>query len=215
MKVRAKYDENFLMQIYNILTNGLNSYFYTSEDWEPLDDIIFSALRNNNCAYKESDKPMCEEFSTNDPDLMILFVNNMLGNDVNEYYDIIECYGVYYLIIFPEYFKDIKTELPDPDDESIKALASKAMGNSVYYDALCKIVRVFIMLTYNPVVNLQEFLSTSVAMNLRRAQSIIAIFILDTYREIQQEDIPDVPIADAIKYLEYPLSLLLMGIGPD
>lgn len=225
MIVETKYENSPLMVLYEALCNGFEKYFYVRgyarlrtynpDRWEKISDITANILNNNGCKYNEEagGRPCFTEYELIEGEYYLQFVIDWLGNDVNECFDIYQIDGTCYIVVFLDYFKDMIKEIPD-DDESVEALAARAIGRSVYYDAICKIVRVFILMVYNPALALQDLAVTAAARCLRYAPSIIAIRILDyyVYNGIRQEDIPDMPIKEAKDYLSSSLPLMLVGI---
>jgi hypothetical protein len=124
------------------------------------------------------------------------------ANEVNNYYDYIEFFGTKYLIIFMDYFENFfKPEQPE------------IIGRSVYFDAIKKIVDVFISTTTSA-AELMGSLSTTAASNMYRFAGVfIASLIIDELVGLNEDDVSIIAYND-LKYMITNISpqLLLLGV---
>lgn len=202
--MQGKYDESPIYKLYTLLDKELTKKYTCNMQ---IDKILKYILLNNGCKINEGyAQYQCIENIIPD-EYSICFINGIIGNDVNEYYDFITFNGMKYLIVFKDYFKDISYGTYNSQDPMLDLKI--AMGNSVYYDAIKKIVEVF-YLTSEPVPN--GLLTTAMAATQRWNQAIIAIHILNQFKPVDENDIPDIPMDDINKILDGNITLQLYGI---
>ena len=111
------------------------------------------------------------------------------------------------LIIFIDYFNIITDDSIDKHDPLYELKI--AMGNSIYYDAIKKIVEVF-YLTSEPMPG--GLLTTTMATTQRWNQAIIAINILNEFKPVDENDVSDISMSDIKKILNGKINLQLYGI---
>ena len=158
-------------------------------------------LENNGCAF--TDKSTIRIFSMGSvPNYILGFMWDAKANEVNNYYDYIEFFGTKYLIIFMDYFENFfKSEQP------------KIIGRSVYFDAIKKIVDVFISTTTSA-AELMGSLSTTAASNMYRFAGVfIASLIIDELVGLNEDDVSMIAYND-LKDMITNISpqLLLLGV---
>jgi hypothetical protein len=158
-------------------------------------------LGNNGCVF--TDKSIIQ-LSTlkSTPNYVLGFMWDAQGNAVNNYYDYIEFFGTKYLIIFMDYFENFfKPEQPE------------IIGRSVYFDAIKKIVDVFISTTTSA-AELMGSLSTTAASNMYRFAGVfIASLIIDELVGLNEDDVSMIAYND-LKDMITNISpqLLLLGV---
>lgn len=200
----GKYDENPIYRLYEVL-----DWKFTDpeiESWDDLDNILKLILLNNGCKIS-TDNQYQSMHNINFDDYRVCFITGMLGNDANEYYDFLIFNGMKILVIFIDYFNIIKSG-DIREDDSLYELKI-VMGNSVYYDAIKKIVEIF-YLTSEPMPG--GLLTTTMATIQRWNQAIIAIHILNKFKPVDENDVSDIPMKDVKKILENNIQLQLYGI---
>lgn len=211
----GKYDENPVYTLYHYLyleiNNFVNNDFSASEDskYKNLDQIIRLILLNNGCKIASNTEVLQKIYPIIESEYNICFITGMLGNDITEYYDFFVFNGTKYLVVFIDYFKiteEINYDIAD-NDPSYKL--KMAMGNSVYYDAIKKIVEVF-YLTFEPMPS--ALLATTMATAHRWNPSIIAIHILDNFKQVDENDVSDMPLKDIRTIADGNIALQLYGI---
>ena len=144
--MKAKYDVDPLVRIYNILNEEIKSYLDFVHNpkyglkYKIIDDIIKLILQSNDCKF--SSYVLAREFKISD-DYYLYLVSGAIGNDTNPYYDYIEICGSKYLVVFLDYFKDMKPK-PKYNDGSIESIANSFMGNYNYAEAIKTIVEIYI-----------------------------------------------------------------------
>ena len=202
----ALYDEDPLIKFQNVLNDRL----FSANGIDPKeDDIIHYALANNSCIFSDNVSSTTEKITDN---IYLYFIYGAKGNKFSESYDYISAYGISYIIIFTDYYNDIKTDIIDETDNmSIEDTANYFMGNSVYFNSICSITDLFIRLLSNvkpPSGSIQEKINMS-------APSIIAGSIINKIRPLQENDcdgslIPYEKLLDIIN--NNKLKLALIGV---
>lgn len=202
--MKGKYDENPAYTLYAAMM--LNFDYSARAEYDNIDNVLKLILLNNGCKISENDQPLQRNVIINE-DYMVCFITGMIGNDANEYYDFIIFNGMKYLIIFIDYFNFMKEGDINENDPlySLKI----TMGNSVYYDAIKKIVEVF-YLTSEPMPG--GLLTTTMATIQRWNQAIIAIHILNNFKAVDENDVSDIPMEDINNILNGNIKLQLYGI---
>lgn len=207
----AKYDENLMFKFYNIFKENLNRAIANIKYEEPIDPLMKLILLNNSCKILEENEVFSKDIEL-DNNIYISFVNNMLGNDANEYYDYITFNGSKYFIIFIDYFKDtVNNAITVSTEDEIKNTLHSLMGLSVVYDAITKLVDV---LFYN-IIDLPlpgTLLTTCTGKMQRFNASIVAIHILDQYKYLTTDDIPNMRQSDIDEICNGMIQLQLYGI---
>ena len=158
-------------------------------------------LENNGCAFKDKSIVHLSTLKST-PNYRVGFMLDAKANEVNNYYDYIEFFGTKYLIIFMDYFENFfKSEQP------------KIIGRSVYFDAIKKIVDVFISTTTSA-AELMGSLSTTAASNMYRFAGVfIASLIIDELVGLNEDDVSMIAYDD-LKDMITNISpqLLLLGV---
>ena len=173
---------------------------YTGKDIND-EAVMKLMLENNGCAF--TDKSIIH-LSTlkSTPNYILGFIWDAKANEVNNYYDYIEFFGTKYLIIFMDYFENFfKPEQPE------------IIGRSVYFDAIKKIVDVFISTTTSA-AELMGSLSTTAASNMYRFAGVfIASLIIDELVGLNEDDVSMIAYND-LKDMITNISpqLLLLGV---
>ena len=145
--MKAKYGTDPLINIYNCLNEELKCYLDFVHNpkyglkYKIIDDVIKLILQNNDCKF--SSYVLAKEVTISD-DYYLYLVSGAKGNDTLEFYDYIELYGSKYLVVFLDYFKDMKPKPKYDNMESIESIAGSLMGNYNYTEAIKKIVEVYI-----------------------------------------------------------------------
>ena len=212
----AKYDYNPIYKLYESLEKEITGYFdNTKRDflYKKMDPILKAILQNNGCGFiQESENmiPTCK-FSTIIPDeFYMVYIKGGKANDVNEFWDYVEMMGCRYLIVFLDYFEDIQFDGKEYQNEIEKNLAD-AVGNSVYFDAIAKLVDVFISLC-NPLAGTQAFAATAYSASCRYAPYIIAGSIVNRFKRITEDDISGIDLSALKGYIDGDINLILCGI---
>lgn len=199
-----------LFELYEVILSEFK-WFKNNKDeaWFPYigrtmntdESVMKLILENNGCAF--TDKSIIH-LSTlkSTPNYVLGFMWDARANEVNNYYDYIEFFGTKYLIIFMDYFENFfKSEQP------------KILGRSVYFDAIKKIVDVFISTTTSA-AELMGSLSTTAASNMYRFAGVfIASLIIDELVGLNEDDVSMIAY-DELKYMITNISpqLLLLGV---
>lgn len=204
--MQGKYDENPVYNLYRSLNKTLANKVITCEQIDPILNLI---LLNNGCKVPDNShvKQYQSYYDIIPNEYKVCFITGMTGNDANEYYDFLIFNGAKILVIFLDYFRDISYGTYDSQDPMVNLKI--AMGNSVYYDAIKKIVEVF-YLTSEPMPG--GLLTTAMATTQRWNQAIIAIHILNEFKPIDENDVSDIPMEDIKKILDGNINLQLYGI---
>jgi hypothetical protein len=173
---------------------------YTGKDIND-EAVMKLMLENNGCAF--TDKSIIH-LSTleSTPNYVLGFMWDAKANLVNNYYDYIEFFGTKYLIIFMDYFENFF----NPEQPEI-------IGRSVYFDAIKKIVDVFISTTTSA-AELMGSLSTTAASNMYRFAGVfIASLIIDELVGLNEDDVSMIAYDD-LKDMITNISpqLLLLGV---
>ena len=217
--MQGKYEDNPIYKLYlhfyrEINFKGERKHNRTilgSDEYEccnfyKLDEVLKLILLNNGC--KLNNNEPIQSIHTIIPDeYQICFITEMLGNDANEYYDFVIFNGMKVLVVFLDYFNGMIDGNLDKNNPFYQIQLT--MGNSVYYDAIKKIVEIF-YLTSEPTP--AGILTTAMATTHRWNQAIIAITILNNVKPVDEYDISDIPMEDVRKILDADIKLQLYGI---
>lgn len=205
--MQGKYEENPIFILYDLLNTTLGRKVVTN--CIKIDPLIELMLLNNGCKVPEHTNVNAYQASYDiiPNEYKVYFISGMIGNDVNDYYDFLSFNGLKILVIFLDYFHDITYGTYDSRDPMVDLKV--AMGNSVYYDAIKKIVEVF-YLTSEPTPG--GLLATTMAATQRWNQAIIAIHILNSFKPIDENDVSDISMEDIKKILDGNIKLQLYGI---
>ena len=211
--MQGKYDINPVYELAGILNFELRRYKEFEDDlpiergYDELDNVLKLILLNNGCRIA-SDKIQYQLIKNIIPnEYQICFITGMIGNEVNDYYDFLILNGMKILVIFIEYFDGLITHFINENDPMYQLKI--AMGNSVYYDAIKKIVEIF-YLTSEPMPG--GLLTTAMTTTQRWNQAIIAINIINFFKPIDENDVSDIPMEDIKKILDGNIELQLYGI---
>ena len=202
-------NNNPLLELYNVLRSHIG-FQENSTIRKTNDDMIFKLiLENNGCGFTDDSiyRFKMLQYTNN---YGIYFVYGAKANDVNEFYDYIEFYGMRYLVVFMDYFKDFGKEYKTIDE--IDANLQELMGNSIYFDAIKKIVDVYISTTTSA-AELMGSESTTAASNMYRFAGIfIAAKIIDDTVGLTENDVTTIRYQDLREMINKPIELLLLGI---
>ena len=204
----AAVDNNPLIEFHDVLYKAIKGEIQTKDiSNEPILKLI---LDNNGCGFTDN----CtygQEFLKCTKDYGIYFLYGASANAVNECFDYLDFYGMKYLIVFMDYFKDFYTNKNTTDE--IENTLNDLMGNSIYFDAIKKIVDTFISTTV-PAAELMGSLSTTAASsNYRFAGIFIAASIIDKEVGLTENDVTTINFNDLRTMLDnIQLQLLLLGI---
>lgn len=211
----GKYEDNPIYELTRHMIHELNwnkkfkNKYSITQHYEKLDDILKFILLNNGCKISEDESILQYQavYSVIPNEYDLYFVYGMMGNDANEYYDFLIFNGMKVLVIFVDYFDDILTG-PVDENEELYYLKTE-MGNSIYYEAIKKIVEIFYS-TSEPMSG--RLLTTAMTTIQRWNSSIIAIHILNGFKPVDGNDVSDIPMEDINKILEGNIQLQLYGI---
>lgn len=202
--MRGKYDNNPIDTLFDTLKTN---FTVTSRlNYNEIDPMLRYILLNNGCKESDGIMPIQKNIAIIE-DYEVCFVMGMIGNDANEFYDFLVFNGKKFLIIFIDYFNFVKEEDLNKEDQmhELKVL----MGNSVYYDAIKRIVEVF-YLTSEPMPG--GLLTTAMATTQRWNQAIIAIHIINYFKRVDENDVSDISMEDVNLILNGSTRLSLYGI---
>lgn len=189
-------DINPLLELYHSLLSKMAIANPTSDmpDMQPIstDKVLKLILEYNGCAFSDDAtfiKQQIGEETSAPMNYSIIYIYGAKGNEVNEYYDYIEFYGHKFLVIFMDYFKEYHKPRASQDEDPLEF----AMGKSVYYDAIKKIVEVFLATTVCMAeINSPALAATSTAFNYRYDPTIIAALVLRSTIGFFPEDVSDI-----------------------
>ena len=200
----GKYDYNPIYNLYNSLLINLDSSL--RDRYDNIDEMLKLMLLNNGCKISENSLVLQRKTVINE-DYIVCYISGMIGNDANEFYDFLIFNGMKFLIIFIDYFNGISNGIYDSQDPMLELKIS--IGNSVYYDAIKKIVEVF-YLTSEPMPG--GLLTTTMVTTQRWNQAIIAMHILNGFKPIDENDVSDIPMQNIKDILNGNIKLQLYGI---
>ena len=205
------YDENPLKELYLKINNA----FINSNKLDyGIDTLLRLILENNGCAFADNENKInsYKELIMNGT-YTLYFIAGAKGNNINECFDFVEFNGMKYLIIFLDYFKDMK-ENTHEFSNSIDKEAAEFMGKSIYFNRIVKIVQIFIATISNQAI-FTPTLSTSAAANIfRYAPDIIAGKIVNNIcGELNENDIDGIDYKTLTRFIsnEY-FDLTLYGV---
>lgn len=215
--MNAKFDEEPLVDLYKTLREHFrNNIYHDAElNYNSIDSIIRLILSNNGCGFVNDYVPACEVRIIDD--YYIYFIKDAKANDANEFYDYIEFMGSKYLVIFLDYFDNIKTkeyinELSMITEKTIEDTMNELMGNSVYFDAIRKIVDIFISTITTPAIRTNILAASAAANKYRWAGVIIAADIINEFNPITENDISGLPFDKVLDLISKNIGLTLNGI---
>ena len=165
-----EYIELLLNEIYNI-----NNDVDLSE-YENCKDNTKLILMNNGCKFKDDFK--IKNIINKDFNIDFTTIIGAFGNDINQYYDVINYCGITEIVIFLDYFRGLK-ESNDP-----------ILGKSIYFNAITKLIEIFLLSYYNPITMTgPTFNSTAAGNMLRWTPMLIAGYILERLVGLDENDI--------------------------
>lgn len=204
--MKGKFEFNPIEIFYQELFKGFTEKISNIE-FSELDGVLKLILLNNGCKLN-SDVEQYQSIRDIIPDeYEIRFISGMIGNDANEYYDFLIFNGKKILIIFEDYFNFVTDDDQEIDDMS--RVLQLSIGNSIYYDAIKKIVEIF-YLSAEPMPG--GLLTTAMVTTQRWNQAIIAINIINNFKHVDDNDVTDIPVEDIEKILNGNIKLQLYGI---
>ena len=171
----------FMLKFLNAINNVINGDF---SEYAPLDEKTKLMLMNNGC--RMSDDGQKAKSVCIDTEYAIEFIVGAMGNDRNTFFDFYyDAYRVKTLVVFLDYFKEIKTEEPPEFDENgIRDIT----GNSVFFFAIKQITERFMISYFNPATMTGDFNATVAGTNFRYLPCIIAGFILNFFKPLTEDD---------------------------
>ena len=202
--MQGKYDNNPIYVLFDTLFNNFTGK--APNNYYEIDSMLRYILLNNGCKESDDSRQLQKNITIMD-DYDVCYITGMIGNDANEFYDFIIFNGKKFLIIFMDYFNFVKDSDLIKEDPmyDVKVL----MGNSVYYDAIKRIVEVF-YLTSEPMPG--GLLTTAMATTQRWNQAIIAIIIINYFKHVDENDVSDISMEDVHRILNGNIKLSLYGI---
>lgn len=216
--MKAKYDVNPYYDLYMSLDKQIKyiATGYPNMDvfYKPIEGMALRILQNNGCRFVDNRANWLTKVETIiEDEVYIMYVKGGMGNDINEYFDIISLNGSYYVVIFIDYFANINISQPsNTKSEDPSDILAAEMGNSRYYDAIKKIVEISALLFVSPAINVSSMLSTAAAGCVKWNPAIIAIHILNSINPITENDIPDMDAKTMAEIAESNIVLQLYGI---
>ena len=179
----CKYSSNPLFKVYNALNTNIHALIYNETvnyDDKP-SSVIDALLKYNYCGYSEEVKSITNEIIKDDTYLYLIY--GVKGNENAEVFDYVNIYGSKYIIVFMDYFTNIKTE-PPKESLNIGDVLDNQLGNSVYFNAICSIVEFAIQIIDNvkPVPgSIQQKINST-------APTMIAANIINDIRSLEEAD---------------------------
>lgn len=166
----------FMMATINHLVDLVNYKDESKYPYEQPSDLFALIMLNNSCGFSRncSVHTVCISDNDSKEKYNLVFVKGAKANDSNVFYDYYSCNNTKNLVIFLDYFKDIKTE---PDDDII-------CGNNSYILAFRTLTEVF-MISNGSIGHIQIFNTTVEGTNFRYLPSIIAGIIVNQIRPVQ------------------------------
>ena len=171
------------------------------------DDVIVDLVGYNGA--KTSDYVATKTIEICD-DTYICLLYGVLGNEMNEVFDYLEIYGSSYIIVFMDYFKNIKTEnIGNEDSLNMEEKLSYVMGNSTAFNGISQIVEFFIKLTSRVKPNpgsIQEKINST-------APTMIAANILNDIKPLTENDCDGsfIPYERIMELLKVNIGDILIG----
>ena len=206
----AACDENPLLEVYEVLRNAINKDSKITKYDISNEPILKVILENNGCGFRENCK-YSQVFLKNTKDYGIYFLYDAAANKANDFYDYIEFFGMKYLIVFMDYFNDLFSDKKSEDE--IENNLNEWIGNSVYVDAIKKIVDVYISTSTSAAELMGSLSSTAASSSYRFAGIFIAAKIIDELVGLTENDVDTINYKDLRRMLdEIPFQLLLLGI---
>jgi len=171
----------------------------TFDDYKPIESLFgskidfLSVLLNNGCYISKTVKPKWKGYKIDD-EFAIISITNMMGNDVNEYYDYCELFESKYIIIFIDYFKDNLI----PKDDNNRPKSDNAyepidfIGRSIAFEAICRLIDIFYDITHSE-TKIVSLNTTIMAGCAKYNRYIIAALILSYFGEVTDNDVDGCP----------------------
>lgn len=206
--MKIKYDYNILFKLYDILDKSI--YYFLNgkiDNDKRTDDVIVDLVGYNGA--KTSDYVATKTIEICD-DTYICLLYGILGNEMNEVFDYLEIYGSSYIIVFMDYFKNIKTEnIGNEDSLNMEEKLSYVMGNSTAFNGISQIVEFFIKLTSRVKPNsgtIQEKINST-------APTMIAAKILNDIKPLTENDCDGsfIPYERIMELLKVNIGDILIG----
>lgn len=173
----------FMMSFLNCIKDVKDQDF--SNSYAKMINLNKNILMNNGCRFMEDREPLVKIVEINNF-YKIHFVVNCMGNKLNQFMDYSDNGNYKNLIIFVDYFKDIKTTwLDEYDENGIKNIDD----NSDCFYAIKTITEMFLKSLYNPATITGSFMHTINANKFRYNPVIISCIILNYFRPLIDDDI--------------------------
>lgn len=203
----AKYSDNPIEEFSNILCNEIRNYNNDYlQEYSDIDSICKLILLNNGCKINDSSKS--KYVLILDESLVLYFITNAEGNEVNKIYDVFEVNGTIYFTIFLDNFKGINKS----NDNDLNITSPDLLfGKSTYFMDVYNLTLKFIKLTTNPILLTAEFASTSIGYNSKINPLIVAgRIILEICGELTDLDVEGSGITakELIEYISHYKSSL-------
>jgi hypothetical protein len=214
MKITSGPIANFVIALLSAITDIKESDF---EQYTKVDEDEILLLMNNGC--RISDVEPMENMVSLDNNYYVSIITGMMGNDKNTFFDFYYTHDgnrnvIKILVVFLDYFKDVKTEeTPLVDENGITDIT----GNSNFFFAIKQISEIFLMSYYNPATFTGAFNATVAGTNFRYLPNIIAGIILAQFKPLTEEDTEGCGmehnmLTEILQDESMPINLILSGI---
>ena len=207
--MKIKYDYNPLFKLYKELDYAMYGIVnHKNNNDEETDDLINTLVGYNSAKLSNDVKSKTVEICD---DVYLYLLYGAIGNDFNEVFDYIDIYGSSYIIVYMDYFKDIKTEdIGSEDSLDMGEKLSYIMGNSNAFNGICSIVEFFIRLTNKVKPNpgsIQEKINSI-------APTMIAANILNRIKPLTENDCDGaiIPYERIMELLKLNIDNILIGL---
>ena len=203
----TKFDKPLVYKFYEEFDRQLKG----NSQVQDIDKLLKLILMNNGVGMADECKQSVQCLI--EDELYVYYLYGAKANESNEYFDYIDFYGTNYLVIFMDYFEDIVTqEKIDNEQDNITKIAMENLGNSVYFDAIVKLVEIFTYIT-NPITKSSVMLKTAASQNIRYISHIIAGKIINQFKTLTEADIDNIIALDELNELIDGEGTLLKLIG--
>lgn len=211
------YDNDPLLELHDVLVNefselkkNLIDKVITNQVGIIEDTLLRYILLNNGCRLSVNTTYRKVKLKSTDK-YDIYFMYGAIGNKANEFFDYIEFYGMKYLVVFMDYFKGLF--IKEKSDDEVTNNLQDLMGNSIYADAIRKIVDTYLATTISMSEIASPSLSTTAAASRYRfASTIIAANIIDTFVGLKEDDISYMKYEEIMELIGDNFKISILGI---
>ena len=211
------YDNDPLLELHDVLVNefvelkkNLIDKVITDQVGIIEDTLLRYILLNNGCGLSVNTRYRKVKLKSTDK-YGIYFMYGAIGNKANEFFDYIEFYGMKYLVVFMAYFKGLF--IKEKSDDEVTNNLQELMGNSVYVDAIRKIVDIYLATTISMSEIASPSLSTTAAASRYRfASTIIAANIIDIFVGLKEDDISYMKYEEIMELIGKNFKISILGI---